>query len=574
MENKQIAEIHEEVYNLLNHIRENENHLLTFTLRKSNRDAKLEQGYWFYGNDIYLAVSFWSGNDWKNRTPNIIFVITANGKTFLEITTSDSKIKREFIEKYLVEEIYDIRQSGLKFHKEYHFNDYSQSLRKFLQEDKLIIDRAINLHQSFFSLTNNSDKEDRIAFITEDDFRKTQKKVEAYRNENREEDFPEENKSLKSIIINNYGGINNQICIENIPEDTQWIFVTGENGSGKTSILRAMTTALINRPLTKKEVLENPNFYVEFNLYKWGKEKSSNNTTKVVRNANSTGNRQKLWIKGFAAYGASRLITNHSGLSSVDLVKFQKKAGLAYSIYNTDGLLIDLLYKVQNWKRNKVHQKLTDDRLENIKTILYEIIPNLHKVIFDEYKNKSITLYIEEDINGNPFTEQYNTFDKLASGIRSMVAMLGDMMCRLFDQQPYKSDPSELTGIVIIDEIDIHLHPKLQRKLVEELSRTFKQVQFIVSTHSPIPLLGAPSNSIFLNVYRDPAKGVCAEKLDIDITSLLPNTILTSPIFDFDFITSNGYNETKRLRTEQDYDEALFYQILEQKIKDKSLRHQ
>ena len=46
-----------------------------FILRKSNRYDRLAHGHWFYGNDNYVAVSFWSGSDWKNKTPNIFFGI-------------------------------------------------------------------------------------------------------------------------------------------------------------------------------------------------------------------------------------------------------------------------------------------------------------------------------------------------------------------------------------------------------------------------------------------------------------------------------------------------------------------
>jgi predicted ATP-binding protein involved in virulence len=69
--------------------------------------------------------------------------------------------------------------------------------------------------------------------------------------------------------------------------------------------------------------------------------------------------------------------------------------------------------------------------------------------------------------------------------------MIGDMMLCLFEQQIEVVDPAELAGIVLIDEIDIHLHPKWQKRVPEILHENFPKVQFIVSTHSPIPLLGA-----------------------------------------------------------------------------------
>ncbi len=64
-------------------------------------------------------------------------------------------------------------------------------------------------------------------------------------------------------------------------------------------------------------------------------------------------------------------------------------------------------------------------------------------------------------------------------GFRSIIAMVGDMMIRLFKSQPTITNPSELAGIVIIDELDLHWHPKMQREIPQLLSKIFPKVQFI-----------------------------------------------------------------------------------------------
>src|SRR5450432_3641843 len=74
-----------------------------FTLRRSNQQKRLEKGYWFYGNENYLAVSFWSGMDWKNRTPNIFFRITLDGKTYLTFTCKDSLRKAEICKQIFID---------------------------------------------------------------------------------------------------------------------------------------------------------------------------------------------------------------------------------------------------------------------------------------------------------------------------------------------------------------------------------------------------------------------------------------------------------------------------------------
>ena len=99
-----LIDINEKVFDYLEEERKS-NPKLTYTLRKSNYSDRLAEGYWFYGTENYLSVSFWSGMDWKNRTPNISFIILQNGETFLEINVSDSFLIRF---RLIKESYYDI----------------------------------------------------------------------------------------------------------------------------------------------------------------------------------------------------------------------------------------------------------------------------------------------------------------------------------------------------------------------------------------------------------------------------------------------------------------------------------
>lgn len=75
----------------------------------------------------------------------------------------------------------------------------------------------------------------------------------------------------------------------------------------------------------------------------------------------------------------------------------------------------------------------------------------------------------------------------LSAGQRNMLAMVADMAYRAAMLNPHlgKNAAKETPGIVLIDEIDLHLHPSWQRDVVEALHRTFPTIQFIATTHSP-----------------------------------------------------------------------------------------
>lgn len=75
--------------------------------------------------------------------------------------------------------------------------------------------------------------------------------------------------------------------------------------------------------------------------------------------------------------------------------------------------------------------------------------------------------------------------EQLSDGEKNMLALVGDLSRRLSVLNPSLKIPNEGRGVVLIDEIDLHLHPKWQRTVVASLQRTFPNCQFIISTHSP-----------------------------------------------------------------------------------------
>ncbi len=74
---------------------------------------------------------------------------------------------------------------------------------------------------------------------------------------------------------------------------------------------------------------------------------------------------------------------------------------------------------------------------------------------------------------------------QLSDGERSFIAILGDLVRRLALANPDLANPLEGHGVVLIDELELHLHPTWQREIVDKLRATFPNIQFIGTTHSP-----------------------------------------------------------------------------------------
>ncbi len=309
--------------------------------------------------------------------------------------------------------------------------------------------------------------------------------------------------ALNSIWIENFYGIR-KLQLFDIPLNTQWIFLTGQNGFGKTSILRGIAALFVpNEVLDGNEQLRQSIIF------------GAAVTEGVFQRHQALFNQLPSRFK-IAVYGAGRFLVEETVKKD-----FRKTA----SLFIDDARLLsieDVLLK------NK-------KRFEVIKNKLISIMPNIGKIEREENENGfPEILFYEKDSAGNIFQTPV-TADKLGLGYRNIFAMMGDMLIRFTDN--FQQNIDDISGIVLIDEFDAHLHPKYQYELPLLLAKAFPKVQFIVSTHSPIPLLGLPKtvNTVIYKVDKTIEKGITAQRIDDEIAvwRLNPNALLTSPIFGF-----------------------------------------
>ncbi len=89
-------------------------------------------------------------------------------------------------------------------------------------------------------------------------------------------------------------------------------------------------------------------------------------------------------------------------------------------------------------------------------------------------------------------------FNMLSDGYRNMVAMVADIAYRASQLNSHLGAEAaeKSTGVVLIDEIDLHLHPKWQRQVVDDLQKAFPSMQFVVTTHSPFIIQSAAEGEI------------------------------------------------------------------------------
>ena len=144
--------------------------------------------------------------------------------------------------------------------------------------------------------------------------------------------------------------------------------------------------------------------------------------------------------------------------------------------------------------------KSLDTQLNAVRSALTEFLPD-----FSDFTIRRSPLRMEVTKNGKRLT-----VNQLSDGEKILIAMIGDLARRMAIANPDSTKPLEGSGIVLIDEIDLHLHPRWQRMIVPKLLEVFPNCQFILSTHSPHVITHVQPESLFLLEQTD--SGIAAIK--------------------------------------------------------------
>lgn len=254
-------------------------------------------------------------------------------------------------------------------------------------------------------------------------------------------------------------------------------------------------------------------------------------------------------------YGVSRY-PSKSSLS----VSYDEDYGSLFSrdiaLVNLEEWLMQLDYAAKN-KRSKAQEQL-----DKIKTLLYsEVFPEIED--FRCQSSKELKNYVEFKVKG-----AWCKYDELGFGYQSMMSWVIDLCKKMFERYPKSDNPLEESAIVLVDEIDLHLHPQWQRTVIPYLSKVFKNTQFFVTTHSPMVLQSAKDINLFVLKHNEDGF-VDVEPCDIHdfrgwtIEEILKETMgLEDDIYSDDYQRlieefDQGLNENNKDQVLKAYDELI-----------------
>lgn len=129
-----------------------------------------------------------------------------------------------------------------------------------------------------------------------------------------------------------------------------------------------------------------------------------------------------------------------------------------------------------------------DIQLEAVRKAIVAFLPGFSKL---RVKRQPLRMTVEKD-------GQELLVSQLSDGEKCALALVGDLARRLALANPSMADPLQGQGIVLIDEIELHMHPSWQRRIVRAFSDIFPNCQFIISTHSPHVITHVKPESLFL----------------------------------------------------------------------------
>jgi predicted ATP-binding protein involved in virulence len=154
-------------------------------------------------------------------------------------------------------------------------------------------------------------------------------------------------------------------------------------------------------------------------------------------------------------------------------------------------------FKMEEDRENELirHEKNFDARNRQLELVRTAIIHFFSDLSGDQYsdlriqrgesvlnggfiKNESASLLINKN-------KDILNFEQLSDGEKNIIVLVADIARRLAIANPTGDALKKGNGIVLIDEIDLHLHPLWQKEVLKALAKTFPNLQFIVTTHSP-----------------------------------------------------------------------------------------
>jgi len=298
---------------------------------------------------------------------------------------------------------------------------------------------------------------------------------------------------LKLKNIGPFGSLEIDFRQPEVEKISQWTVILGENGVGKTGILRSIALALtageagVQRLANSVLKHGEERGHVELELEQQTVEveliRNRNQDVKVIAGQTSPVEAGQLLVLGFPALRGAPS-SEPGGPSSSTLLRRPPEPSDLTPILSGD--IDPRMSDFKQWIINILNNSQADSRVKEIRTLLDDIVRTLVPGGFAGFDD----LDLNHMISLKPVEDEQESvpFSTVSQGMSSIFNWIGVLAKRLYEFYELDGDilPHMRHAIVLIDEIDVHLHPDWQRRLVALTKDFFPNVQVIATTHSPM----------------------------------------------------------------------------------------
>lgn len=172
-------------------------------------------------------------------------------------------------------------------------------------------------------------------------------------------------------------------------------------------------------------------------------------------------------------------------------------------------------------------QETAKRQRQRVIEILTRILPGIDDIRVMPHADARRQVRASAEVHG---PDGWVPFSSLGLGYRTMTAWIVDLASRMFERYGALDDPLTGPAVCLVDEIDLHLHPRWQRDLIQRLSTLFPNTQFIATAHSPLIVQAAPDANLV--VLRRQPDGVVIDNAPRSVRKWRVDQILTSELFD------------------------------------------
>jgi len=375
-----------------------------------------------------------------------------------------------------------------------------------------------------------------------------------------------QNKQLGEIYKiaqdNNYSyidsfSVKNFFSIESIElkeiKGAKEVFLLGENGDGKSLVLMALHLAFNGREIDK-----NTNFEFTGKIKEIIKANGSARLNARDTDGTKYGGEKIVYLKNFYSYGV------HRGRYSSD--KYEQYGFM--SLYDADlqlyspERLLNQTFLLEMEKRLDSQNMISEEKdLPNwipLKTIQH---------LFQELLESNVV--IDVSTKGVKFKEKgfELSFSQLSEGYKNIMVWVSDMIYHFQLSQPKISNIKDFKGVVLLDEIELHLHPIWQRRIIGQLRTFFPNIQFVFTTHSPTIIQGADDEAVIYRIYRNPKTGKTSSSeayFKKNLDHMMLNSLATSPLFGLD--DARISSKTESVDTSNSYLQSRIAKKIEEEL--------